>query len=72
MSSLPPSHNLAHTEAPQTAGSKQVKIVHADRMNAVDIHKAPISRIYTKDYSKVLEDKDSDQVTVFLGNPLRW
>lgn len=72
MSSLPLSHDEAHTHAPQTAGSKQVKIVHADRSAPVDIHKAPVSRVYTKDYSKVQEQGDSDKVTVYLGNPLRW
>ncbi len=72
MSSRVPSEGKQHTDAPQTAGSKQVKAVFTERAQAVDIHKAPISRVYTKDYSKVPEDKDSDQVSVYLGNPLRW
>lgn len=67
-----PGHNEAHTLNAQTAGSKRVKIVHAERSAPVDIHKAPVSRIYTKDYSKVQEQGDSDQVTPYLGNPLRW
>lgn len=56
-----------------TAGNKQVKCVELPAMNGTaDIGKAPPTRIYTKDYSKVQEKDDSDNVSPFLGNPLRW
>ena len=58
---------------PQTAGTKQIKCVYTPSMGTpADIGKAPTSRIYTKDYSKVQEKDDSDNVSPYLGNPLRW
>ena len=54
-------------------GAKTIKSVELLRMGqAADIGKAPPSRIYTKDYSKVQEKDDSDTVSPYLGNPLRW
>ena len=62
-----------HTLAAQTAGSKQVKVVHYRAGMAVDIHKAPPSRLYTRDYAKVPPSpEDVDLVSPVLGNPLRW
>lgn len=68
------------TYRPQTAGSKQIKCEHlANRSVPASIVKAdgnksaPTSRVYTKDYSKVAPEKgDSDMVSPYLGNPLRW
>lgn len=68
------------TYRPQTAGSKQIKCEHLQSIGSpASIAKtggnksAPASRVYTKDYSKVSPEKgDSDQVSPFLGNPLRW
>lgn len=65
---------------PQTAGSKQIKCEHlqsiaspASIAKADGNKSAPTSRVYTKDYSKVSAEKsDKDDVTVYLGNPLRW
>jgi hypothetical protein len=65
---------------PQTAGSKQIKCERLQSIgSAASIGKdagnksAATSRVYTKDYSKVAPEKgDSDQVSPFLGNPLRW
>lgn len=59
-------------DRPLTAGNKQVKCVYTPRGTPADIGKAPPSRIYTKDYSKVQEKDSSDNVTAYLGNPLRW
>lgn len=64
---------------PQTKGSKQINCEHlSDRSVPASIKKvtgksAPASRVYTKDYSKVApEGSDKDDVTAYLGNPLRW
>jgi hypothetical protein len=60
-------------DRPLTAGAKTVKCVELRNLSQpADIGKAPPSRIYTKDYSKVQEKDDSDGVTQYLGNPLRW
>ena len=62
-----------HTVAHCTEGCKTVKVVHLGSMLApVDIHKAPVSRVYTKDYGKIQEKDDNDMVSPFLGPPLRW
>lgn len=68
------------TYRPQSPGSKQLKCEHLQSIKQpASIQKfpgnksAPTSRIYTKDYSKVTPEKDdSDMVSPFLGNPLRW
>lgn len=60
-------------DRPLTAGAKTIKCVELPSMGTpADICKAPPTRIYTKDYSKVQEKGDSDNVTAYLGNPLRW
>jgi hypothetical protein len=57
----------------QSKDSKQVKAVFLNTLGqAADIAKAPVSRVYTKDYGKVQEKGDTDGVTPYLGNPLRW
>jgi hypothetical protein len=62
-----------HTEMEQSAGSKQIKQDFSRGAVAVDIHDAPPSRIYTKNYEKNGKDKDDpDTVGPYLGNPLRW
>lgn len=64
---------------PQTKGSKQIKCEHLPNRSVpasiqkADGKSAPTSRVYTKDYSKVTPEKsDKDDVTAYLGNPLRW
>lgn len=58
------------TRLPQSAGSKLVKEDYS-RYSAPDINKAPPSRVYTRDYSKIgRAPGDVDLVTVALGNPL--
>lgn len=58
------------TRLPQSSGSKLVKETY-QQYGAPDIGKAPPSRIYTRDYSKVgREPDDVDLVTAALGNPL--
>lgn len=59
-------------DRPLTAGHKQVKCVYTPMGVPADIGVAPTSRVYTKDYSKTQEKNDSDTVSPFLGNPLRW
>jgi hypothetical protein len=56
----------------QSAGSKQIKVECLRNGQASDLHKAPPSRVYTRDYGKVQEKDDPDLVTGALGNPLRW
>lgn len=59
-----------HTQRVQSAGSKQVKVVET-RFAAPDINKAPPSRIYTGDYTKVgRATGDVDRLTSVIGNPL--
>lgn len=60
------------TQEEQTTGTKVVKAECLTPGQAADIGKAPPSRVYTKDYSKVPEQGDKDDVTRVLGNPLRW
>jgi len=69
-----PSKPGAHTAQAQSEGSKQLKIEHLSSISTpADIGKAPPSRIYTRDYSKVGPEKgDDDLVGPVLGNPLRW
>ena len=58
------------TKLIQSTGSKTVKESY-NQYTAADIGKAPPSRVYTRDYSKVGRAKgDVDLVTVALGNPL--
>lgn len=79
MSSMPGGAD-EQTYPEQSKGSKQIKCEHLPHMGvAASIAKddgnksAPTSRVYTKDYSKVTPEKgDSDQVSPYLGNPLRW
>lgn len=62
----------ADTKLSYSPGAKHVKCVSIGITEAADIRKAPTSRIYTKDYSKVGRAKDdTDTVTVALGNPFR-
>lgn len=62
-----------HTMMQLSKGAKQVSVDFSPGMRAVDIHDAPPSRIYSKDYDKTekVED-DPDTVSPYLGNPLRW
>lgn len=60
------------TKMGQTTGSKTVKCEHLQAGQAADIGPAPTSRVYTRDYAKQKEAGDSDSVSEFLGNPLRW
>lgn len=63
----------APPDRPLTKGAKTIKSVELNSMGqAADISKAPPSRVYTRDYSKVQERDDKDTVTEYLGNPLRW
>lgn len=54
-------------------GNKQIKCaddLSFRRGDVADINKAPTSRIYTRDYTKVGRDKeDTDLVTAALGSP---
>lgn len=62
-----------HTDMAQSAGSKQIKVVSAQRQTATDIHKAPPSRLHTNDYSKVTPEKDDkDIVGPLLGDIVGW
>lgn len=62
-----------HTAQSQTKGSKQVKIEHlASIGTAASVGPAPADRVYTKDYSKVQEKDHDNNVSLYLGNPLRW
>lgn len=72
-----------HTQMEQAPKSKQIKIdCHTSRDQPAELGKAafnakdkvaPVSRIYTNDYSKVQPEKeDRDMVGPALGNPLRW
>lgn len=63
-----------HTAMAQTPGSKQIaQEFLRDATQPADIHKAPPSRVYTRDYGKVQPEKDDvDLVSPALGNPLRW
>lgn len=73
MSSMPGGQDDSASYAPQSAGSKQIKCEHLPKMGVpASIGPAGADRIYTKDYSKVKEQGDKDDVTAFLGNPLRW
>lgn len=58
------------TRLTQSTGTKLVKEDY-NPYSAADIGKAPPSRVYTRDYTKVGRAKgDVDLVTVALGNPL--
>lgn len=60
------------TKMAQAPGSKTIKCAILANGQAADIGPAPTSRVYTSDYSKVKEQGDSDIVSEFLGNPMRW
>jgi hypothetical protein len=61
------------TDMAQSPGTKQIKVELLANGQASDIGKAPPSRNYTRDYSKVAPEKDDvDLVTGALGNPLRF
>lgn len=58
------------TRLPQSDGSKLVKEVYV-AYSAPDINKAPPSRVYTRDYSKIgRAPGDTDLISGVLGNPL--
>ena len=60
------------TKLTQSKGSKLVKEVYHSftRGDVADINKAPTSRVYTRDYSKVgREEDDVDLVSAALGKP---
>ncbi|MFI5397595.1 MAG: hypothetical protein ACHQ9S_18820 [Candidatus Binatia bacterium] len=71
-----------HTQREQAPDSKQIKVEQLPAiMTPVDLgkhkefsqHTAPVSRIYTNDYSKVAPEKDDrDAAGPALGPPLRW
>lgn len=60
------------TKEEQTAGSKALKCEHLSPGQAADVGPASPMRIYTRDYGKVRDPDQSDSVSSFLGNPLRW
>lgn len=64
-----------HTVKDQTGGSKQLAAAFTERSRPADIFKAPLARLYTRDYCKMPDADDAtdkDTVTPFLGNPLIW
>jgi len=55
-------------------GAKQIKMEMLRIGQAADIGKATSSRLYTRDYSKIDEVPDTDDIDLVgpaLGNPLR-
>lgn len=68
-----PKNGTDTTFAP-SPGAKRVKMQMLRIGQTPDIGKAPPSRIYTRDYCKVYETADTDNVDLVgpaLGNPLR-
>lgn len=59
------------TKEEQSAGTKRVKVTMLENGQAADIGKAPTSRVYTNDYSKVPPRDSEDITSAWLGNPLR-
>lgn len=62
-----------HTKLPCSPGCKCIKCVEIRFTNGdvADINKAPTSRVYTRDYSKVgREEDDVDLVSAALGKPV--
>lgn len=60
------------TKMDEASGSKTIKCQMLANGQAADIGPAPTSRVYTRDYGKVKDPTDSDTLSEFLGNPMRW
>lgn len=62
------------TQEEQTAGSKQIKAEMLRAGQAATVGAITTDRVYSNDYSKIDRDGDQhdDDISPFLGNPLRW
>lgn len=68
--------NGCETKSAPSAGAKNVKThwLNVENGTIPDIGKAPVERVYTRNYAKTTEtytSEDEDLVTPALGNPLR-